>query len=46
MCDEQGSSLQRILWSLKTRVPKIMLQRVEEIYPLLKERLVSVWHLC
>jgi hypothetical protein len=40
MCDEQ------ILQSLATRVPKIILQRVEEIFPPLKESLVSVLCLC
>jgi hypothetical protein len=36
-----SSSLQRILHSLATRVPKIMLQPVEEIYPSLKTHVVK-----
>jgi hypothetical protein len=32
--------------SLKTRVPKNIVQRAEEIYPLLKEGMVSVISLC
>jgi hypothetical protein len=32
--------------SLATRVPKIILQRVEEEYPALKESLVSVVYFC
>jgi hypothetical protein len=40
MCDQQ------ILQSLAMRVPKIILQRIEEIFPCLKESLVSVLCLC
>jgi hypothetical protein len=42
MCEKE--SVKEILQSLGTRVPKIMLKRVEEIFPPLKEGLVS--HLC
>jgi hypothetical protein len=43
MCDEQVLNLKEILHSLATRVPKIILQRVEEIFPSLKESVVSVY---
>jgi hypothetical protein len=43
MCDERVPNLPKILQSLATRVPKIVLQRVEEIFPSLKETLVSVY---
>jgi hypothetical protein len=46
MCDEQVLNLQTILQSVGTRVPKIMVQRVEEIYPSLKESVVSGVFLC
>jgi hypothetical protein len=46
MCEEQNTNLQMVLHSLARRVPKIILQRVEEIYPTLNERLVSVLCLC
>ncbi|PNF17531.1 hypothetical protein B7P43_G16827 [Cryptotermes secundus] len=39
MSDEHLLRLRKIMQSLATRVPKIMLQRVEEVYPLLKESL-------
>jgi hypothetical protein len=41
MCDEQVLSPRKIPHS-PTRMPKIVVQRVEEIYPALKESLVSV----
>jgi hypothetical protein len=40
--DEQGLNLQKNLHFLAMRVPKIILQRVEEIFPALKEDLVSI----
>jgi hypothetical protein len=46
VCDERVLNLQSILQSLAARVPKIMVQRVEEIYPSLKESLVSGVCLC
>jgi hypothetical protein len=42
MCTEPGTRLQTILHSLETRVPKIILQRVEELYPGMRESMVSV----
>jgi hypothetical protein len=42
MSVERLLRLKKILHSLATRVPKIILQRVEEVYPALKESLVSV----
>jgi hypothetical protein len=42
MCDKQTLNFQNIQQSLATRVPKIILQRVEEIFPAVKESLVSV----
>jgi hypothetical protein len=42
MSDEHNLRFKKILHSLATRVPKIILQRVEEVYPALKESLVSV----
>jgi hypothetical protein len=46
MCDEYISTLQKHLQSLATRVPKIILQRVDEIWPALKESTVSVLCMC
>jgi hypothetical protein len=43
MCDEDSSSLQNILHSLPRREPKIVLQRAEYIFPILKDSLVSVF---
>jgi hypothetical protein len=43
MCDKLSLNLQKALHSLETRVPKIILQRVEEIFPYLKETVVSVY---
>jgi hypothetical protein len=42
-CDEQVLNLQKIQQSLGARVPRIILQRCEEIFPSLKETLVSVY---
>ena len=42
MSSEPGVSLRTILHSLETRVPKIVLQRVEELYPGVMESMVSV----
>jgi hypothetical protein len=42
MCDDQVSSLQKILQSFGTKVPKIVVQRAEEIFPSLKEMMVSL----
>jgi hypothetical protein len=43
MCDLQ---VLEMLHSLATRVPKVILQRAEEIYSTLKEGVVSFWCLC
>jgi hypothetical protein len=45
-CEEGVGRLQRILHSLETRVPRIVLQRVEEIFPAVKERIVSELCMC
>ena len=42
MCEEPCVSLKRTLHSLANRVPKIVLQRVEEIYPGVLKSVVSV----
>ena len=42
MSSEPGVSLRTILHSHETRVPKIVLQRVEELYPGVMESMVSV----
>jgi hypothetical protein len=42
MYEEQDLNLKKILHSLATRVPKIIIQRVEEIFPSLKENLASI----
>jgi hypothetical protein len=42
MCDMEIYKLREILQSLETRIPKIMLWRAEEVFPALKESLVSV----
>jgi hypothetical protein len=38
MCDKED------LRSHATKMPSIFLQRAEEVFPALKENLVSVWH--
>jgi hypothetical protein len=42
MGDEQASRLEGLLQSSATRVPIVLLQRVEEIIPAVRESLVSV----
>ena len=42
MGDEQASRLEGLLQSSTTRVPIILLQRVEEILPAMRKSLVSV----
>jgi hypothetical protein len=42
MCEERAPKLQGILRSLAPRVPKVKLQRVEELFPNLMETMVSV----
>jgi hypothetical protein len=46
MSDEHLLRLKKITHPLATRVPKIILKRVEEEYPALKENLVSVVYVC
>jgi hypothetical protein len=46
MCDEHISRPQKHLQSLATRGPKVVLQRVDEIWPALKESTVSVLCIC
>jgi hypothetical protein len=46
MCDDQVSWLRKILQSLANRVPKIVLQRAEDIFPAVRESMVSVLCLC
>jgi hypothetical protein len=41
MCDKDSLSLHNILQSVPRREPKIMLQRAENIFPALKNSLVS-----
>lgn len=45
MCDEQVLSVQNSPVSVAAKVPKIVLQRAEEIFPACKELLVSVFFL-
>jgi hypothetical protein len=42
MSSEPDLSLRTMLRSLETRVPQIILQRVEELYPGVRESMVSV----
>ena len=42
MCERSGVSLQTILHSLETRVPKIVQQGVEEMYPAVMKNMVGV----
>jgi hypothetical protein len=42
MCDGRLSSIEKTLWSVATKVPKIVAQRAGEMFPALKEIAVSV----
>jgi hypothetical protein len=46
MCDERALSLKKNLQSLPARVPKIVVPRVDEMFPALKESAVSVLCFC
>jgi hypothetical protein len=46
MCEEETEGLQTILRSLAARVPRIMLHRAEEMFPAVRESMVSVLCLC
>jgi hypothetical protein len=46
MCDEEVLNIENVLQSVPTRMPKIVLKRVEGILPPLKEGLVSFLCLC
>jgi hypothetical protein len=46
MSDKQASRLQMIQQSLPKRVPRIVLQRAEEMLPALREAVVSVLSFC
>jgi nitrate reductase NapE component len=41
MSDEEMSNVHEVVWSQKTKEPKIVLQMAEEIFPILKEGVVS-----
>ena len=43
MCDEQVLSVQNSPMPVPVKVPRIVLQRAEEIFPACKELLVSVF---
>jgi len=43
MCDEQVLSVQNSPMSMAAKVPRIVLQRAEEVFPICKELLVSVF---
>jgi hypothetical protein len=45
MGDEEVLNLRQIQGSHKTKMPKILLQKAEEIFPALKESMVSVVHM-
>jgi hypothetical protein len=42
MCEEQVVGLQSVLRSLATKVPRIILKRAEEVFPAVRESMVSV----
>jgi hypothetical protein len=42
--EERLAGLRRTLHSLATRVPKIILKRVDSTFPILKNNAVSVMH--
>jgi hypothetical protein len=42
MCDDQVSVIEKTVQSDSARVPKIVVQRVEDIFPAVKESMVSV----
>jgi hypothetical protein len=42
MCDKEDMKLHESLQSVPTRMPKVQVQRAEEIFPALKENTVSV----
>jgi hypothetical protein len=46
MCEERVVGLQSILRSLATRVPRIILQGVEEMFPAVRESMVSALCMC
>jgi hypothetical protein len=46
MCDEKVLSVQNSPMSVAAKVPRIVLQRAEEIFPAYKELLVSVFYVC
>jgi hypothetical protein len=46
MCEEQAARLHRIRHSLATGVPRIVVQRAEEIFPALGETVLSVLYVC
>jgi hypothetical protein len=46
MCEEKVLGLKRILRSLAARVPRIAPQRDEEMFPALKESMVSALCMC
>jgi hypothetical protein len=46
MCDERVVDLQSVLQSFARRIPRIILQRAEEMFPALRESLVSVLCMC
>jgi hypothetical protein len=41
-CEERVVDLQSVLGSLATRVPRIILERAEEMFPAVREIMVSV----
>ena len=43
MCDKEVVQLPEILQSLTTGMPKVLVQRAEEIFPALKKNMVSVF---
>ena len=42
MCDKEAGSSQQIPQPAVERMPKVLVQRAEEIFPALKENMVSV----
>jgi hypothetical protein len=46
MCDEKVMSVQNSPMPVAAKVPRIVLQRAEEIFPACKELLVSVFYFC
>jgi len=45
MCDKEIVKLQENVQSLATRMPKVLVQRAEEIFPVLKKNMATVLYM-